>query len=56
MVAQRFALWVGGRAVFLTRPALEDKSQSFFFVIVVNIPPKNKAAIAIAPKLNVFAF
>jgi hypothetical protein len=46
----------GGRAVFLTHPALNEKVQSFFFVIAVNIPPKNKAAIAIAPKPKVFAF
>jgi hypothetical protein len=45
------------RSVYLTPPALDDKIQSlFFFVIAVNIPPKNKAANAIAPKLNVYAF
>jgi hypothetical protein len=40
----------------LDSPALDDKFQIFFLAIAVNVPPKNMAAIAIAPKLSVFAF
>jgi hypothetical protein len=45
-----------GLVSLLNSPALDDKFQIFFLVIAVNVPPKNMAAIAMAPKLSVFAF
>lgn len=55
-IAQRLAVLTGGQAGFLTHVGVEDKYYFFLLINNINIPPINKAAIAIAPKLNVFAF